>query len=186
MKTSFHRSLIASVIAAVCVAPAAFAKPHEDDQQQPQQGAPGAPGNSGKHQKKGKGAPQAAVVPQNMPGNVRPQAAGTPGRTGPQGPGVGIQGQRGPGRPGLNVFIPPPPIPPPPYYRRSYRRSATYVTDNNVSAVQSALKQRGYYRGGVDGDAGPGTRGAVVSFRQDNGLGTSSRIDEPLLRALGL
>lgn len=183
MKTSFHRSLIASVIAAVCVAPAAFAKPHEDDQQQPPQGAPG---NSGKHHKQGKGAPQAAVAPQNIPGNTRPQAAGTPGRTGPQRPGVGIQGQPGPGRPGITVVIPPPPIPPPPYPRRGYHRSATYVVDNNVSAVQRALKQRGYYRGTVDGDAGPGTRGAIGSFRNDNGLGGSTGIDAPLLRALGL
>lgn len=118
-----------------------------------------------------------------MPGNARPQASGAPGRTAPQGPGLGMQSQRGPS---VRVFIPPPPMPPPPTYRRTYHRSATYVADNRVSEVQSALKRLGYYRGGVDGDAGPGTRGAIVSFREDNGLGSSSRIDEPLLRTLGL
>lgn len=161
MKTSFHRSIIASVIAAMCVAPAAFAKPKGEKFQQ------GAPGASGKHQGKAKGAAQTGAVQQSVPGSVG-----------------GIQ-QRGPG-PGVTVVIPPPPIPPPPPYPyRSYRRS-TYVADSNVAAVQSALKQRGYYRGAVDGDAGPVTRAAIVNFRADHGLGSSSRIDEPLLRALGL
>lgn len=55
-----------------------------------------------------------------------------------------------------------------------------------MSLVQRALKTRGYYTGPVDGDAGSGTRGAIRGFREDNGLGSSTRIDSTLLGALGL
>jgi peptidoglycan hydrolase-like protein with peptidoglycan-binding domain len=55
-----------------------------------------------------------------------------------------------------------------------------------VLTVQSALKTRGYYTGSLDGVAGSGTRAAIRGFREDNGLEVSSRIDAPLLRALGL
>lgn len=184
MKTSSRRSIIASVIAAICIAPAAFAKHPKDDSQNPQEpgargpaGVQGAPGNSGKHRKQGKSGIQSSVVP----GRPGIQGPGVPGRPGLQSPA-----RFGPGISGVRVVIPPPRIPPPPYYHRGSRRSSSDVGDSTVSAVQSALKQRGYYTGGVDGDAGPGTRGAINSFRQDNGLGASTRIDDPLLRALGL
>ena len=55
-----------------------------------------------------------------------------------------------------------------------------------MSLVQRALKTRGYYTGPVDGDAGSGTRAAIRGFREDNGLGSSTRIDSTLLGALGL
>jgi len=219
MKTLFHRSLIASVVTAVCIAPAAFAKPKKGEQQ-PAQGLSGAPGNSGKPKKNGKGGRQGpggpqnvpAQVPQNVPvqvpqnvrGNVnQPARARGPGSGAGQGPGSGAAqgpgsgpvqqpgfgpGQGGTRRPGLNLIIrrPPfPPPPPPPYSNRTSRRNATFA-DNDVSSVQRALQERGYYRGGVDGESGPGTRGAIVGFREDNGLGSSSRIDQQLLRALGL
>jgi peptidoglycan hydrolase-like protein with peptidoglycan-binding domain len=88
--------------------------------------------------------------------------------------------------PGVRVFVPPPPMPPPPYYRRGYRRSSSYAVDSTVSSVQSQLKRRGYYSGPVDGDAGSGTRAAIRSFREDNGMARTSVIDSALLRALGL
>ncbi|MBI3313737.1 MAG: peptidoglycan-binding protein [Candidatus Omnitrophica bacterium] len=36
--------------------------------------------------------------------------------------------------------------------------------------IQKALKNAGYYQGGVDGKIGPATRDAVKSFQSDNGL----------------
>jgi peptidoglycan hydrolase-like protein with peptidoglycan-binding domain len=58
--------------------------------------------------------------------------------------------------------------------------------DSSVARVQRALKKRGYYSGPVDGNAGRSTRSAIRSFRTDNGLSSTSRIDGALLRALGL
>lgn len=179
MKTTLHRSAIAAVVAAFCIGPAAFAKHPKDEQEN--QGAPGAPGGQnipqGKQKKQGKSAPQAVVVPSG----AGPRG---PGGAGPSRP----MPQRVPERfPGVRVVVPPPPFPPPqPYSHRSYRRSSTPVVDSDVSSVQRALKQRGYYSGPVDGDAGSGTRAAIRGFREDNGLGGTSVVDAPLLRALGL
>ncbi len=52
--------------------------------------------------------------------------------------------------------------------------------------MQRELKSRGYYSGAIDGDAGSGTRAGIRSFREDNGLGDSSRIDSTLMSAFGL
>jgi peptidoglycan hydrolase-like protein with peptidoglycan-binding domain len=71
-------------------------------------------------------------------------------------------------------------VPPPPAYSDGAAREST------VAKVQRELKRRGYYAGPVDGDAGRGTRGAIIQFREDQGLGSSTRIDNRLLRALGL
>lgn len=187
MKTPFHRPIIAAVVAALCIAPAAFAKKPKDDEQN--SGPPGAPGGSGKHQKQGKSGEQRAAVP----GGVMPQG---PGGTAPQGRGGSVSrgpggsGSQGPGRPGipgLRIVVPPPfPPPPPPHYQRSYRRSSSSVEDSTVVSVQRSLKQRGYYSGSIDGDAGSGTRAAIRGFREDNGMAPVSVIDSALLRALGL
>lgn len=174
MKTSFHHPLIAAVVAVLCIAPAAFAKKPKDDEQNP-----GAPGGSGKHQKQGKSEGQRAAAP----GGVMPQGPGGPVSRGSGGPGS--QGPGRPGIPGLRIVVPPPP-PPPPHYQRSYRRSSTHVEDSTVVSVQRALKQRGYYSGPIDGDAGSGTRAAIRGFREDNGMAPTSVIDTALLRALGL
>jgi peptidoglycan hydrolase-like protein with peptidoglycan-binding domain len=58
--------------------------------------------------------------------------------------------------------------------------------DSSVARVQRALRKRGYYSGPVDGSAGRSTRSAIRSFRTDNGLSSTSRIDGALLRMLGL
>lgn len=75
--------------------------------------------------------------------------------------------------------MPPPPLPP-----------GVEVTidaaDATVARVQRALKKLGYYTGVVDGSAGRSTRNAIRSFREDNGLASSTRIDSALLQALGL
>ena len=115
----------------------------------------------------------AGAVAQPGPGGPFEPRPG-PGRFGP-GPG--------PRRPLVELLVPPPP---PPHYSRHHRYYSSDSGSSTVSRVQRALKSRGYYSGAVDGDAGSGTRGAIRGFREDNGLGSSTRIDSALLGALGL
>ena len=70
-------------------------------------------------------------------------------------------------------------------YRYSYRDSSSYNDDLAVD-VQRALARRGYYRGGIDGDVGPGTRAAIRSYQYHHHLEVTGRIDRTLLRSLGL
>lgn len=58
--------------------------------------------------------------------------------------------------------------------------------DDLAIGVQRALRRDGYYRGSVDGDVGPGTRGAIRQYQYDHGLEVTGRIDRGLLRSLGL
>ncbi len=44
------------------------------------------------------------------------------------------------------------------------------MNGNGVRALQSRLKDLGYYTGSVDGDYGAATQAAVISFQSDNGL----------------
>ena len=67
--------------------------------------------------------------------------------------------------------------------RTSY--SSGYSDDLAVD-VQRALARRGYYRGGIDGDVGPGTRAAIRSYQYERGLTVTGRIDSSLLRSLGV
>ena len=53
-----------------------------------------------------------------------------------------------------------------------------------VSAVQSALKGRGYYDGKVDGIYGTVTKNAVTKFQKDNGLKTDGIAGKQTLKAL--
>ncbi len=55
-----------------------------------------------------------------------------------------------------------------------------------VRDVQQALKNRGYYRGSVDGIYGTGTYNAIVSFQKDNNLTTDGIAGAATLRALGI
>ena len=77
------------------------------------------------------------------------------------------------------------------YYRSvprtsySYRQSSSYSDDLAVD-VQRALARRGYYRGQIDGDVGPGTRSEIRSYQYSRGLTVTGRIDGSLLRSLGL
>lgn len=58
--------------------------------------------------------------------------------------------------------------------------------DALIRATQAALKAKGYDPGGIDGDIGSGTTGALLAFRADNDLPTDdqARIDADLLRAI--
>ena len=79
-----------------------------------------------------------------------------------------------------------------------YAPSVTYVYDgpiygyNGLSPdrvtvnVQEQLARAGYYDGPIDGMLGPMTREAIAAFQADNGLATTSAIDEPTLATLGL
>jgi Putative peptidoglycan binding domain len=66
---------------------------------------------------------------------------------------------------------------------RSY--GSSYSGDIVVN-VQRELRRRGYYRGSIDGDAGPGTRSAIRAYQYDRGLSATGSIDRSLLRSLGV
>ena len=67
----------------------------------------------------------------------------------------------------------------------TYRASTSYSDDLAVD-VQRSLARRGYYRGAIDGDVGPGTRAAIRSYQYNRGLEVTGRIDGTLLRSLGI
>jgi His-Xaa-Ser repeat protein HxsA len=72
---------------------------------------------------------------------------------------------------------------------RTYYRSSDYAYGNDSSLevdVQRALKRRGYYRGGLDGDIGPASRAAIRAYQSEHGLAINGRIDSALLRSLGI
>ncbi len=67
------------------------------------------------------------------------------------------------------------------------RRSGSGSRDEESSlaaAVQRELKNRGYYRGAVDGQFGSGSRAALRRFQSREGLPQSGRLDERTLEAL--
>ncbi len=66
------------------------------------------------------------------------------------------------------------------------RPSYSSYSDALAVDVQRALSRRGYYRGAIDGDVGPGTRAAIRGYQIDRGLPVTGRIDRPLLRSLGV
>jgi hypothetical protein len=60
------------------------------------------------------------------------------------------------------------------------------ATDSLAADVQNALSRRGYETGGVDGVIGPQTRNAIAAFQEDNDMPVNGRIDQRLVRSLGL
>ena len=69
-----------------------------------------------------------------------------------------------------------------------YRGREVYgsYSDSLAVDVQRELRRRGYYRGSIDGDIGPGSRSAIRAYQYDRGLSATGRIDSSLLRSLGL
>ena len=62
-----------------------------------------------------------------------------------------------------------------------------YYYSNSVAVnVQVALRRRGYYRGPIDGDIGPGSRAAIRAYQYNAHLPITGVIDRPLVRSLGL
>ena len=77
------------------------------------------------------------------------------------------------------------------YYSRPatvYRGQPVYgsYSDSLAVDVQRELRRRGYYRGPIDGDIGPGSRSAIRAYQYDRGLSATGRIDSSLLRSLGI
>jgi Putative peptidoglycan binding domain len=72
--------------------------------------------------------------------------------------------------------------------QRSYSSgySSRSYSDELAVDVQRELRRRGYYRGSIDGDVGPGTRNAIANYQDDRGLPVTGRIDRNLLRSLGI
>lgn len=64
--------------------------------------------------------------------------------------------------------------------RTAYVRENAYL----IQDVQSALARRGYYRGMIDGVAGPRTRAAIRAYQVDRNLRVTGRVDSDLLRSL--
>ncbi len=59
-------------------------------------------------------------------------------------------------------------------------------SDSLAIDVQRELRRRGYYRGSIDGDIGPGSRAAIRAYQRERGLSATGRIDTSLLRSLGI
>ena len=59
-------------------------------------------------------------------------------------------------------------------------------TGNEVTAIQNALKKKGYYTGAVDGIFGSRTLAAVKSFQRDAGLLVDGIAGPKTLKALGI
>ena len=74
----------------------------------------------------------------------------------------------------------------PSYYATEVYRGRAGYNDDLASDVQVALRRRGYYRGAIDGDIGPGSRSAIRAYQSDRGLAVTGRIDSALLRSLGI
>ena len=61
-----------------------------------------------------------------------------------------------------------------------------YYSDSLAVDVQRELRERGYYRGAIDGAIGPASRAAIRAYQADRGLTVTGRIDSRLLRSLGI
>jgi hypothetical protein len=74
------------------------------------------------------------------------------------------------------------------YSSPSYTYSTrSYGYDNDTAVdVQRELRRRGFYRGLIDGDVGPGTRAAIRAYQASRRLPVTGRIDSTLLRSLGV
>lgn len=67
--------------------------------------------------------------------------------------------------------------------RYTFERGAPNET---VRAAQQALREKGYYRGAVDGIQGPEVRAAIWNFQKTHALKRSGSLDRPTVGALGL
>ena len=57
---------------------------------------------------------------------------------------------------------------------------------DEVSAIQTKLRESGYYNGKIDGIFGSGTKNALISFQKDNGLTDDGIAGSKTLQALGI
>ncbi len=59
-------------------------------------------------------------------------------------------------------------------------------TGEEVKNIQTALSNKGYYGGNIDGIYGTGTKNAVLAFQRDNGLSADGIAGKQTLKALGI
>jgi peptidoglycan hydrolase-like protein with peptidoglycan-binding domain len=64
--------------------------------------------------------------------------------------------------------------------------AAAALDRNVVRAVQRRLQRDGFYRGGVDGEWGPGTQAALERFQKARGIEPQGQLTPPTISALGL
>lgn len=57
---------------------------------------------------------------------------------------------------------------------------------DEVTAIQTKLRESGYYNGKIDGIFGSGTKNALISFQKDNGLTDDGIAGSKTLQALGI
>lgn len=62
---------------------------------------------------------------------------------------------------------------------------AARPADPEVERIQSILRDLGFYKGAVDGLAGPATHGAIAAYQETVGLEATGEIDAALLDQLG-
>ncbi len=68
------------------------------------------------------------------------------------------------------VYTPTPVYVPAPHYGTSVLGQAfAEYSPSSKRAIQTRLRNYGYYRGGIDGSFGPGTRGALEAYARDTG-----------------
>ncbi len=60
------------------------------------------------------------------------------------------------------------------------------LPDQVILNVQRALKDLGYYAGGLNGSLSPATRRALSAYQRDYGLEVNGVVDGPTVQALGL
>src|SRR5213076_1441482 len=73
-----------------------------------------------------------------------------------------------------------------PYYYDNGVYSSTPMRDPTVNAVQTQLKQQGYYNGPVDGIFGRQTRDAVAKYQIDKHLDVTGSLSAQTLQSFGL
>jgi hypothetical protein len=73
-----------------------------------------------------------------------------------------------------------------PYYYDNGVYSDTPMRDPTVNAVQTQLKQQGYYNGPVDGIFGRETRDAVAKYQIDKHLDVTGSLSAQTLQSFGL
>lgn len=76
-------------------------------------------------------------------------------------------------------------------HSKIYRPAITTSTklgdkNNTVKEIQTALNQKGYYNGAIDGIFGNGTKEAVIKFQAENNLEADGIVGEKTATALGL
>jgi peptidoglycan hydrolase-like protein with peptidoglycan-binding domain len=62
--------------------------------------------------------------------------------------------------------------------------SQLWAPSEKVREIQSALRDRGFYRGELDGVLNPQFRRAIWDFQRAKGLPTTARLDAPTIAAL--